>query len=231
MSRNPTWLFRATNNHQYGVPAGGLRAALAGPTLVVAAVAAAVLAGLSLLGHPGAGLLASTLLLVAYVLVTRGRRGRLRHGAVGERRAARQMHRLPDCHVFHDVPLGKENCDHVIVTREGIFTVEVKNHRDVLATREGLSVRGRQRPEILSQARREAAKVHRMTRLPVYPIVVFAHPMTQLRVSELDGVVLTQVRHLPGTLTRLRRALHQPLSVGDQTRAVLALRAALTPDS
>lgn len=228
MIRSPTWFLRATHNHVHGMPAGGLHAALVHHRLVFTALAAAVLAALSLLGHPAAGVLTSALMLAAHHLVTRRRQARIRYGALGEERAARQMRRIPDCHVFHDVPLGQENCDHVIVTREGVFSVEVKNHRDVLAHGAGLFIRGRPRPDVLSQARREAAKLHRLTGLPVKPLVVFAHPATRLRVRELGGVTLTHVAQLPHAVTRLRRAQGTPLSVGEQTRAVTALQAALT---
>lgn len=230
MVRSPTRFFRATHNRSHGVPAGGLHAALAHHRLLVTALAAAVLAGLALLGHPLAGVLTGALLLVAHHLVTRRRQARVRHGAIGEQRAAHQMRRIPDCHVFHDVPLGRENCDHVIVTREGLYSVEVKNHRDVLAQGAGLFIRGRPRPDVLEQARRQAAKLRRLTGLPVRPLVVFVHPATRLRVRELEGVTLTHVTQLPHAVTRLRRSPGTPLSVGDQTRAQMALRTALKRD-
>ena len=61
-------------------------------------------------------------------------------GYLGEARVGRVLEALPSpWRVFHDVDLGGENADHVVVGPAGVFNVEVKNYTGLIrATPQGL---------------------------------------------------------------------------------------------
>jgi hypothetical protein len=96
-------------------------------------------------------------------------------GYVGEAQVGRVLAELPSTwQVFHDVDLGGENADHVVVGPPGVFNVEVKNHRGpVLARPDGLWIRGKRRDEIVRQAWRQAHKLGELLGLEVQPLLVF----------------------------------------------------------
>lgn len=61
---------------------------------------------------------------------TRKRLGQIRLGRDGERVVAQYLEwfRTSNFFVFHDVPSGDANVDHVLIGPQGIFTIETKTH-------------------------------------------------------------------------------------------------------
>lgn len=97
-------------------------------------------------------------------------------GYLGESRVGKALEQLPTgWRVFHDVNLDGENADHMVVGRQGVFNVEVKNYSErVLATPNGLWVNGRRNDKIVRQAWRQAHKLRDALGMEVQPVLVFA---------------------------------------------------------
>ena len=71
-----------------------------------------------------------TLLLAIWLMGFDARSLRFRWGAAGEEWTARELRRLgPDWRVYHDLPNGKGNWDHVAVGPPGVFLIDSKNLR------------------------------------------------------------------------------------------------------
>ncbi|WP_022799283.1 nuclease-related domain-containing protein [Thermus islandicus] len=96
-------------------------------------------------------------------------------GYLGESQVGRILARLPlGWRVFHDVDLGGENADHVVVGPPGVFNVEVKNYSGPVEVRpEGLWVRGSRRDDLVRQAWRQAHKLQELLGVEVQPVLVF----------------------------------------------------------
>ena len=96
-------------------------------------------------------------------------------GYLGEARVGRVLEALPaPWRVFHDVDLGGENADHVVVGPAGIFHVEIKYYTGLLrATPQGLWVRGERRDDLVRQAWRQAHKLRELLGVEVEPLLVF----------------------------------------------------------
>ena len=96
-------------------------------------------------------------------------------GYLGEARVGRVLEALPSpWRVFHDVALGGENADHVVVGPAGVFNVEVKNYTGLIrATPQGLWVRGERRDDLVRQAWRQAHKLRELLGVEVEPLLVF----------------------------------------------------------
>lgn len=96
-------------------------------------------------------------------------------GYLGEARVGRVLEALPfPWRVFHDVDLGGENADHVVVGPAGVFNVEVKNYTGpIRATPQGLWVRGERRDDLVRQAWRQAHKLRELLGVEVEPLLVF----------------------------------------------------------
>ena len=96
-------------------------------------------------------------------------------GYLGEARVGRVLEALPSpWRVFHDVDLGGENADHVVVGPAGVFNVEVKNYTGLIrATPEGIWVRGDCRDDLVRQAWRQAHKLRELLGVEVEPLLVF----------------------------------------------------------
>ena len=96
-------------------------------------------------------------------------------GYLGEARVGRVLEALPSpWRVFHDVDLGGENADHVVVGPAGVFNVEVKNYTGLIrATPQGLWVRGERRDDLVRQAWRQAHKLRERLGVEVEPLLVF----------------------------------------------------------
>ena len=96
-------------------------------------------------------------------------------GYLGEARVGRVLEALPSpWRVFHDVDLGGENADHVVVGPAGVFNVEVKNYTGLIrATPQGLWVRGERRDDLVRQAWRQAHKLRELLGVEVEPLLVF----------------------------------------------------------
>ncbi|GAA6755032.1 nuclease [Thermus sp. 2.9] len=110
-------------------------------------------------------------------------------GYLGEARVAQFLAQLPSTwRVFHDVDLGGENADHVVVGPPGVFNVEVKNYTGkIRATPRGLWIRGERRDDLVRQAWRQAHKLRELLGVEVEPLLVFVS-------GELEG---RQVGRLP----------------------------------
>lgn len=202
--RPHAWLWTAAGNHQYGQPGGFLQR-----TLHVQLLQAALAGGLGLLGYLGTGepfaaVIALVVLAGTHALL-HPRRARYRAGLYGERAVARELCKVSDAAILHDLALSGENADHVILTHQGAFLIETKNVAHVHANPTGLWVRRRPNHHVTAQATRVARRLSRLMRVPVQPVVVFVHPTTRLWVSEVDGVTLTRLSRLSTTLARLRR--------------------------
>lgn len=103
-------------------------------------------------------------------LVARGR------GYLGEAAVGQILNQLPSgWRVFHDVDLGGENADHVLVSSRGVFVLEVKNYRGrVKAAPGGLYISGRRNDKVVRQAHRQAHKLRELLRVEVHAALVFA---------------------------------------------------------
>ncbi|GAB6942446.1 nuclease-related domain-containing protein [Thermus brockianus] len=110
-------------------------------------------------------------------------------GYLGEARVGQVLAGLPSTwRVFHDVDLGGENADHVVVGPPGVFNVEVKNYTGkIQATPKGLWIRGERRDDLVRQAWRQAHKLRELLGVEVEPLLVFVG-------GELEG---RQVGRLP----------------------------------
>jgi len=227
VTRRHTLLFRASGNRVFGEAGGGLRQQLARPLLFTSLVAAGLLITGLLTGELAFSVLLAAVVILLASAVTAGRRRRLSIGLEGEQRSARQLRRLPDAEVFHDVMLGGENADHILVTAEGVFSVEVKNWAQVRADHGGVTSRTQPKRNVLPQARRQAGKLGQLLRVKVTPVVVFVQPDSVVRVRELEGVAVTTLSRLPATLTRLRCAARYPLTPEVRQRCVRTLETQL----
>lgn len=96
-------------------------------------------------------------------------------GYLGENRVGRILEELPEGFgVFHDVDLGEENADHVVVGPGGVFNVEVKNYSGSIRVRpNGLYVNGKRNDKIIRQAWRQAHKLKELLGVEVEPVLVF----------------------------------------------------------
>lgn len=164
------------------------------------------------LGHLLIGLALVLVFVMGAVLVNRPKAHRLYAGMQGEKRAFAQLLRVPDAAIFNDVMLERENADQIVVTREGVFTVEVKNWAEVLVSRHGVTSRGEGRPQVIQQARRQSGKLAALIRHKVCPIIVFTSPSSRVLVREVDGVAVCHIDALAATVTRLRREAVHPLN-------------------
>ncbi|MEN2982376.1 MAG: nuclease-related domain-containing protein [Thermus sp.] len=128
-------------------------------------------------------------------------------GYLGEARVGQVLAALPSTWtVFHDVDLGGENADHVVVGPAGVFNIEVKNYTGtVQATPRGLWVRGKRRDDLVRQAWRQAHKLRELLEEEVEPILVFAGGRLEGRqVGRLPVLALEEVvPYLKGLPPRL----------------------------
>lgn len=207
--RRHTLILPARNNVMRGEAGGGLRRAAARPAQLVLLAAAPTAAIAYAAGEPLAGLAGAGLLSALILGSSAGRRRRLHTGLQGERLAAQALRHLPDAVIHHDVMLGTENADHIVLTRQGIYTVEVKHWAGVTVDRRGVTVTraGQTEPRdaVLTQAKRQSGKLARLLRRPVHPVIVFTQPGSQVRTRELSGVTICTLPTLCASITRLRR--------------------------
>ena len=96
-------------------------------------------------------------------------------GAIGEATVGHALHRLPTgWRVFHDVQLGNENIDHVVVSNRGVFTIEVKNYSGTIkAEPSGIYTHGQRNDRIVRQAWRQAHRLRALLGVDVQPVLVF----------------------------------------------------------
>jgi hypothetical protein len=96
-------------------------------------------------------------------------------GYLGELTVAKHLEQLPTgWRVFHDLDLGGENVDHLVIGPAGIFNVEVKNYSGrVIATPKGLYNKGQRQDEVVKQAWRQSHRLKEIFGVEVKPILVF----------------------------------------------------------
>jgi hypothetical protein len=178
---------------------------------------------------------------------------RWRLGAEGEKATAKALRRLirDGWTVVHDVDVGRGNLDHILVGPAGVFVLETKNLRGMLAVHGGvLSVRWREDPsdgynnaELSRRVRARAAALSSCLRdvgLPgvwVQPLVVLWGHFDQ-RSIESQGVAWVRGHDLasmlskrpavlePPRATRTTQALEEWLASDDQRRRQATPRAA-----
>jgi hypothetical protein len=139
-------------------------------------------------------------------------------GAFGEQVVAGALGRLGDDHVvIHNLPLvGRGDVDHVVVGPAGVVVVETKylaGH--VVCGADGIwwqlkRDQERQIADPAVQVQRAAAGVaailrqHGLADVPVYPILVMAHPRTELDVAR-SSVLVARPAELVPQLQRLEQ--------------------------
>ncbi|WP_254431557.1 nuclease-related domain-containing protein [Meiothermus sp. PNK-Is4] len=96
-------------------------------------------------------------------------------GYLGEMTVGKHLEQLPTgWRVFHDLDLGGENVDHLVIGPAGIFNVEVKNYSGkVIATPRGLYNKGQRQDEVVKQAWRQSHRLREIFGVEVKPILVF----------------------------------------------------------
>lgn len=213
---------------QHGTPAKALRDRLSERLAPIRAAGLVVL----LLGlgaaHRGGGweVIPGAVVLAAVVVVALLSRQEVRadlrrygRGYAGEAAVGAALGALPGgWRVFHDVRLGLENADHVVVGPRGVFSVEVKNYSGrILATPGGLFTHGQRNDAAVRQAWRQARKLRELLGVEVTPLLVFAggEPEGE-RVGDL--LVLSGAELVPYLLSLTERRLEYA-----QAREVFAL--------
>jgi len=148
---------------------------------------------------------------------------RLRRGAEGERRTAKELKRLAraEWSVAHDLDARSGNWDHIVVGRAGVFLLDSKTLLGEAGIADGvLVVRRYESPDELSRfdrlgprLRGAAADVSRALGGPWVAPVVAVWPGLAAPVSEIDGVTYVDGAHLtewlesrPAALSTIRRA-------------------------
>ena len=128
-------------------------------------------------------------------------------GYRGEAQVGRLLSGLPSTwKVYHDVDLGGENADHVVVGPADVFNVEVKNYTGSVEVRpNGLWVRGQRRDDLVRQAWRQAHKLQELLGVEVQPILVFLGRKVKGQVGRLwvmgEEDLLAHLKALPPCLT------------------------------
>ncbi len=211
-----------------GIAGGTLRRQLAvlGAVASTAAVAAWVLGELVAPAAPPLATIAVAVFMGGAIVhfavpdVIDELRARLR-GYQGERQVSTVLDGLPQSWVvFHDVDLGPESADHVVISPGGVFVIETKNYFGIVrTTRSALRIHGRRNERIVQGAQRRAALLTERLATPVHPVVVF----TRGRISgdRVCRLPVTTPAELPGLLALLAMGRLGPEAVG-RIQAVLS---------
>jgi hypothetical protein len=164
-----------------------------------------------------------------------------RRGASGERKVGRTLDALgrSGVHALHDrlMPGSKGNIDHLVVTRFGVFTVDAKRYAGRLQLRSWgseLWINGRNRSNLLEQARRQAEAVQNLLsaaghrEVPVIPVLCFVDTKLPLLFPPRDarGVALSTPNSLQKRLAPRAPGVLQP---GEMKTVVQLLDARLRP--
>lgn len=96
-------------------------------------------------------------------------------GYIGEATVGKMLESLPSgWRVLHDLDLGGENVDHLVVGPAGAFNIEVKNYGGkVIATPKALYNKGKKQDTVVRQAWRQSHKLRELLGVEVVPILVF----------------------------------------------------------
>jgi len=81
-------------------------------------------------------ILASALFYISNIYLCKANIWRL--GAEGEEKIARELNKLRNYRVFHDISLYdnfgiKSNIDHIVIGKNGVFMIETKNHKGTIS--------------------------------------------------------------------------------------------------
>lgn len=128
-------------------------------------------------------------------------------GYLGEAQVGRVLEGLPEgFRVYHDVDLGGENADHVVVGPGGVFNVEVKNYSGHIQARpDGLYINGKRNDQVVRQAWRQAHKLRAWLGVEVEPVLVFVGG--KLEGEAVGRLAVLRPKDLPTFLTRKPRRL------------------------
>lgn len=133
-------------------------------------------------------------------------------GIDGEKEVANVLWSLSDdYYVFHDVVLGKNgNIDHVVVSKNGIFTIETKAFSGrVIFNGKDLMINGKARTRYLSQSYAEAMQLRDHLKrccgkkFFVKPFLVFTFAFVDIY-GEARGVKVVNIKYLKKVLTMKR---------------------------
>lgn len=141
-----------------------------------------------------------------------------RKGASGERRVGRALDALTKrgVYVLHDrgMPGSRANIDHVAVAPSGVFVVDAKRYRGKLQIRSRgaqLWINGRNRSQLLEQARNQAKAVERvlaqagLSGTGVTPVLCFVETELPLFPPPyVNSVIVCHLRSLRKRITRLK---------------------------
>ncbi len=148
-------------------------------------------------------LLGGICILAGTVLIRSGYKFHL--GAIGERRVAQVLDRFPDeWFVFHDLVVGRAQIDHLIISPQGVYTLETKNYRGTIygnadKPRWTQVINNHHKTDFYnpvkqavghSVALRSFLREQGFPRVWVNSIVVFTHPQVQLKVASATVPVL-----------------------------------------
>ncbi|MGQ9510891.1 MAG: nuclease-related domain-containing protein [Thermaceae bacterium] len=160
--------------------AGGTLARKLGKQALILLIWGGLVFLLGTVAFPASPFLSAFLALLGVIWVLSGRevkRGLAAKvkGYIGEAKVGRILEELPEgFRVFHDVDLGGENADHVVVGPGGVFAVEVKNYSGHIQARpDGLYVNGKRNDRVIRQAWRQAHKLGEWLGVEVEPVLVF----------------------------------------------------------
>lgn len=120
----------------------------------------------------------------------------LSKGYAGEAYVGKVLETLPSgWRVFHDLDLGGENVDHLVIGPGGVFSLEVKNYSGkVTATPTGLYNKGERQDKIVKQAWRQSHKLRELLGVEVVPILVFVGD--ELEGSRVGRLMVKRPREL-----------------------------------
>ncbi len=138
-------------------------------------------------------------------------------GAAGEVRTAELLDPLSaeGFVILHDrrMPPGRENIDHLVIGRPGVFVVETKNYGGDLRVRRGeLYVDGRRRTGVIDQVSRQAVGVgEALGGIPVGRLIVVHRASFPLfGRQKIDGVPILEPRDLVRFLRKLSMVVEEP---------------------
>ena len=146
-----------------------------------------------------------------------------RHGYLGERQVGRVLDTLPPgWMVSHDVTVGGETADHVVVSPTGVFAVDTKNYFGIVRSdRDGLHTHGRHDDRLVAAMRRKGEALSRVLGVPVQPVLVFTRG--RIRGDRIGPVAVATPTELPALLRLLATCRVEP---GEADRIIEVLDAA-----
>ena len=118
-------------------------------------------------------------------------------GMEGERKVGRMLRQLPEgWRVWHDLSIGKENIDHLVVGAKGVFIIEAKNYSGtVLATPKGLYSHGsKEASKITTQVWRQVYTLReQLGGQYIFPVLVF---LGEIKGDKAKGIPCLRLEQL-----------------------------------